>query len=104
MVGTIERDDAFGVPRCLEYLAGIVDDDHLVGRRVEDEEGAAQLRQPRRLVVHERLREELMADPKLSARQFDFTLSIRPDTRARGAQIPSHMLDVERGANRNDRV
>src|SRR3546814_1341760 len=79
MVGTIERDEAFGVPRCLEYLAGIVDADHLVGRRVEDEEGAAQLRQPRRLVVPARLGEELLADPKLSASQFDFRLSLRLD-------------------------
>src|SRR3546814_3812930 len=102
MVGIIERDEAFGVPRCLEYLAGIVDADHLVGRRVEDEEGAAQLRQPRRLVVPARLGEELLADPKLSVSQFDFRLSLRLDPLERGAEMLEHMLDVERGANRND--
>src|SRR3546814_15870030 len=102
MVGTIERDEAFGVPRCLEYLAGIVDADHLVGRRVEDEEGAAQLRQPRRLVVPARPGEELLAEPKPSASQFDFRRSLRHDPLERGAEMLEHMMDVERGGTGND--
>ena len=79
MIGAGERHETLGMLGALENARGTVDADQFVGRRVEHQQGLAQVRH----AIHQRLLgdilEEFAPDAERPARQQDLDLALRAD-------------------------
>ena len=88
VVGAVEGDERLRVASQVEDLAGVLDPDRLVDRRVHHQQGSSEPPDPLRLRLAGDVVEELLADPERSRGQADLGLALLLDLRpALGEQV-----------------
>jgi hypothetical protein len=89
MVGTVERHEAFRMPRGLEDPLGVLDSNNIIGRSMEDEKRPAEVPDLRLKVLDAQIFEKLLANGEPSSGEF---MSLMLGVRRAGVSVTANVL------------
>jgi hypothetical protein len=99
MIGAVERNEALGVLRRLEYLAGVVDADYRVQRCVKDQEGLPQRADPLGRALLFQILQKLLSHRERAPGERHLGLAFGFDFLPRLFEQVTDVGGIERGAD-----
>ena len=103
MVGTVERHEAFRMPRGLEDPLGVLDSNNIIGRSMEDEKRPAEVPDLRLKVLDAQIFEKLSANGEPSSGEFDLRFAVTLDRGHVHAKAGNDVFRVGRCCDGNHR-
>lgn len=101
MVGLLDSDKALGMIRRLENAMRVLDADHLVNRRMQDEQSSAQFTDDPAQVMLLEIFQKLTLDTEFPSRQNYFGFTLRLNPRHRSIEKWTEVTGIARSSNRN---